>query len=167
MDNEKRLTGYNPQLHEAFLLAWFFHLRQTGDLDKVAHPSLHTLTTFLNHYANDVKLGFASDTKGIWFASWVRPLMNAGEFGLWIREDKRHSPTALKCLYESYNTCFQWYTTLIGISKQGHLKEIHEKMGYVQCADIPAVWSGNAVQVYYLTKDAYNERIIGKKQPTE
>lgn len=158
MDSEKRLTGYNPQLHEAFLLAWFFHLRQTGDINTTFFKDLHNITPFLNYFANGVKLGFAYDVKGLTFAVWYHPILDAAEFGLWIREDKRQSPSSLKCLYEAFDHVFDLFPVIMSVCKQGHLREIHEKIGFNVSADIPAAWDGNTIQIYYLTKEAYNER---------
>ena len=158
MDNEKRLTGYNPQLHEAFLLAWFFHLRQTGDLNTTFFKDLHNITAFLNYFAKGVTLGFAYDAKGISFAVWYHPILDAAEFGLWIREDKRQSPSSLKYLYEAFDHVFNLFPVVMSVCKQGHLREIHEKIGFAVSADIPAAWGGNPIQIYYLTKESYDER---------
>lgn len=158
MRNDKPLTLYNPAIHEGLLLAWFFELRKTGDLDKVAHTSLHTITSFLNFFAKDVKLGIATDRNGIWFAAWLQPYMDASIAGIWIREDKRHTPSALKAVYHFYNTAFEYVSVIVGISKQPHLKRIHEKLGYRYAGEIPQVWGGKPIQSYYLTKEAYYER---------
>ena len=154
----KQLVSYNIQQHEALAVAWFFHLRQTGDLDRVFFKDNHTITAFLNWCGNYAKLAFKSDAKGICFAAWIRPILNAAEFGLWIREDKRQSPSSLRCLYEAFDEIFDHYPVIMGVSKQQHLRDIHEKFGYKFGANIPNAWDGHAIQVYYLTKEAYYER---------
>lgn len=149
------LIPYNPAAHEQLLVHWFFNLKKTGDLDKVFFKDLHTLTAFLNYYANGVKLAFTVDKDGISLAAWVRPILDAGEFGLWIREDKRHSPSSLRSVYEAYDDLFKRFAVLMGVSKQQHLRKLHEKLGYEVSIEIPNAWDGEPVQIYHLTREAY------------
>ena len=157
-----QLILYVPQQHETLGVAWFFKLRQTGDLDKVCYTTLHTITNFLSYWANSVKLLFKADNDGIYFAAWAHPIMAAGEFGLWIREDKRHSSSTLKLVYEAYDKAFDVYPVLLGVSKQSDLRKIHEHLGYVFNAEVPNVWDGQPAQFYYLTKEAYYGRRSGR-----
>ena len=149
------LIPYNPAAHEQLLVHWFFHLKKTGDLDKVFFKNTHTLTGFLNYFAGNVKLGIAVDENGISFAAWVQPILDMGEFGMWIREDKRQSKSSLANVYEAYDAVFQQYSTIVGVSKQNNLRKVHEHLGYVFSTEIPNAWGGEPVQIYHLTKEAY------------
>ena len=156
------LRVYKWQTEEWLLLDWYNQLVGSGDMGVTFTPDMRHLSTFLTYFRGHATMGYGSDEKGMFFACWIEPFLAGGFFGLWIRSDKRHSLSALKLLREAYDEAFKMCTVLLGICKQEHLREIHEKLGYKRLASVPALWNGESVDIYALTKAEWEAKRIGK-----
>ena len=153
-----QLRVYDWRTEEYLLIDLYNQLITSGDMATTFAPDMRYLSTFLTFFRGGATMGYASDNNGIFFASWVQTFLAGGFFGVWIRKDKRHTVTALRLLTESYNECFKVYTVLLGICKQEHLREVHEKLGYKRLAEVPALWNGESVDIYAMTKDMWENR---------
>lgn len=167
MDKEKpkeHLRVYDWRTEEWLLIDWYHKLVTSGDMNTTMMSDMRYLSNFLLYFRPKVTLAYASDNNGIWFASWVEPFMAGAFFGLWIRQDKRHIPSAYRLLSEAYDEAFKVFTVLIGISCQEHLRDIHRKMGYSHLGTVPAIWDGNPADVYFMTREMWEAKNGRRRQ---
>jgi|SRR5581483_3193661 len=158
--NEKAplLRVYNWEIDEFLLVDWYNNLIMSGDHFKTFYRDLRHLSTFLDFFKPPRTLAIAVDDKGIWFAYWIDSMMSGAFFGLWVREDKRQAPSMLKCFREAINGSFLFASVLISITKQDHVCRQLEKLGFDYLGRVPALWDGENVDVYTLTKDDWEQR---------
>jgi hypothetical protein len=159
---EPKLKVYDWKSDEFMLIDWYAQLIQSGDMAVTFTPDMRYMSSFLGYFRGRATLGYSCDSRGIYFACWIEPFLSGAFFGIWIREPYRTRPVALKLTIEAYDAAFQTATVLIGICKQEHLRELHEKLGYQRLATIPALWSGDSVDAYAITKDMWLQRRRGK-----
>ena len=155
---ETDLKVYRWQTDEFLLIDWYSQLVQSGDMAVTFTPDMRYMSSFLAYFRGRCTLGYATDTRGIYFACWIEPFLSGAFFGIWIREAYRTVPSSLKLTVAAYDAAFQTATVLIGICKQDHLRELHEKLGYKRLATIPALWNGSDVDAYALTRDMWQQR---------
>jgi hypothetical protein len=160
--SEPQLRVYDWRSDEWLLLDWYNQLVGSGDMAVTFTPDMRYLSNFLTFFRGHVTMGYSADEKGIFFAVWIEPFLAGAFFGLWIRSDKRHTLSALRLTKEAYTEAFKMCTVLIGLCKQEHLREIHEKLGYKRLATIPALWNGEAVDVYAITREQWNAKMGAK-----
>ncbi len=110
------LHPYDWRGEEWLLLDWYHRLITSGDMVTTMTADMKHLSNFLMYFRTKVTLAYSADNDGIWFASWVEPIMSGAFFGAWIRKDKRQSPTALKLLTQVYDEAFKVFVVLIGLS---------------------------------------------------
>lgn len=152
---EYLLRVYRWQTEEYMLIDWYNKLVSTGEMYTTFGADMRHMSTFLTFFRARVTMGYANDEKGIYFACWVEPFLSGGFFGVWIREDKRHTITALKLIKEAYTEAFKMCTVLIGICKQPYLAKVHAQLGYKKMGTVPALWNGEDTDVYTITKDSW------------
>jgi len=160
------LNVYQWQESEYMLIDWYAALVQSGDMAVTFTPAMRWMGEFLMYWRR-VALLYACDKGGIYFAFWLEPILSGAFCGVWIAQRKRQSPNVYKLLQECYDRAFKAFTVLIGLSKQEHLQEIHEKLGYTHHISVPALWYGDAVDLYTLTRadwEKRNERRHANKQ---
>ena len=152
------LTVYDWRSDEWLLVDWYAQLIKSGDMAVTFTPDMRYMGNFLAWFRAPRTLAISNDNSGVFFAFWLESFLSGAFCGLWVREDKRQSPTAMKLIIEAYNSAFQVYTVLMGICKQEHLRDVHLKLGYTKKTTIPALWNGDAVDFYAITKDDWEKR---------
>ena len=160
---ETELKVYNWQTDEFLLIDWYAQLVQSGDMSVTFTPDMRYMSNFLGYFRGRSTLGYSCDSRGIYFACWLEPFLSGAFFGIWIRESHRTTSAALRLTIEAYNEAFKFATVLIGICKQEHLRELHKKLGYTHTTSIPALWNGEAVDVYAITRDQWEQRRHAKE----
>ena len=151
------LRVYDWRVDEYMAVDWYSKLVQSGDMAVTFTPDMRYLGNFLAYWRRAV-LAYASDESGVFFACWVEPIMSGSFFGAWVREDKRHTVTALKLLTYAYDEAFKTSTVLIGLCKQEHLQDLHRKLGYKRACVVPGLWNGEDVDVYVMTRAMWEAR---------
>ena len=151
---------YQPSReHDLVVSAWWARLVAGPDAERTFTPSVtDTLSAFLGFFQQPKHLVFKLDTVGIWFAAWLEPVMSGAYFGLWIREDRRHSKLALVAFEESLSIAFTIFPVLIGVTRQPDLIDGHKRLGYTLLGQIPYLWDDTDVYIMFITKDAFNSR---------
>ena len=151
--NDLRL--YNWEREEFLLVEWYNQLVTSGDHFITFSSDMRHLSTFLTTFKNQA-LVYAVDNLGMWFACWFEPIMSGAYFGTWVRKDKRHGTAWYGRFKAAIDAAFQRLTVLIALTKQEAVAEQLERIGAVHGMRIPALWDGEAVDVYTLTRDQWN-----------
>lgn len=158
------LTVYNYAEHEHLAIQWFKVLNESGDMNTTFATDMKSLTNFLTFMRSNGTLAFSSDEKGMWFTIWFSKYMDGAFWGVWVREDRRHGATYFKMIASALNEAFKYFTVIIGECKQERLHDMHLKLGFKYCGAIPFVWNGENVNYYALTKEAWENRKLRKRE---
>lgn len=165
MDAKKEVAPFSLQLSkyewtrdEYLLVDWYNALVSSGEHYQTFSPELRYLSEFLNFFKPPRILVYSADKGGIFYAFWLEPAMSGAYFGVWIRKDKRTRPSSLELLKRSFNASFEGCTVLIAVTKQEDLDSTLRRLGCKHACRIPALWDGDAADVYYLTKDIWEQR---------
>ena len=152
---------------DLLMARWWLRMRDDGDLEKTFLASAHTLGGFMALWA-DVKLMLELDDEGITVAMWVQHFMHAGHLGLWVRSDKRHHLGTVRAVMRMYRYVFSTgLSAIIGVTKQEHLLEEHERLGYKVLGRIPKLWdTENDGWVVVLAASDFYAR-WGEAEPTQ
>jgi hypothetical protein len=161
---KEELYPYDYTTQEWLLVAWYQELVESGDMYVTFASDMRYLSNFLQFFRGRVTLGYSADERGIWFALWVEPMMSGAYWGVWIRKDKRHTVSAFKALAFGIDEALKYFTCIIGICKQEHLRDIHLKLGFKKLGVIPALWDGEDVDAYVLTRDGWTNRKEQRQQ---
>ena len=150
---------YDWQKDEPLLVNWYSEMLTSGEHYQTFTPELRYLSTFLEFFKHpNRRLIYAADKGGIWFAFWIESHMSGAFFGLWGRADRRASLTMLKNLQACFYLAFKAVTVLIAVTKQPKLRTQLERLGAQYGMTIPALWDGDSVEVYTMTRDQWNKR---------
>lgn len=152
------LRVYNWQSDEFLLVDWYTKLVTSGDHYQTFGRDLRHLSTFLDYFKPPRIFVYAADRRGIYFAFWLESMLSGAAFGLWIREDARHKPSSLMLLKQCFHGAFKMATVLIAYTKQAHLRHPLERLGCDYLGRVPALWDGDAVEVYTLTRSDWEAR---------
>jgi hypothetical protein len=154
------MTLYDPSTHEPLLVAWFYELKQDDvEFRNLFAKPLRRLGPLLHWAEFQVKIMYELGDDGmIAMAAWVTPLMSAGEFGAWIRKDYRGSVSSVRFIRKCYKTCFETFPTLVGITKQPDLHELHLALGYRYLGEVEHLFDHEAARVYVLSREAFYGR---------
>lgn len=159
---------YEALKHEMLLLDWHLKLKaDPEEYDKIFADQNHTLTNLLNYASSSVILGFEMDKGGIWAACWLEPCLNSAWFSSWIRKEKRHTKSALKFINQAYARVLDKFPTILGLTSQPDLADLHIKLGYKFGCRIPGMFNGKDALLFVMTREsreARHERIRERRQ---
>lgn len=133
---------HNPN-EEIFLLRWWMHLQETGDIKKLIKPSSHSVDSFFHLFSYPTTLIYSLDKDGeINNAAWVSPddekaIKKTAYSGAWTREDTRGTKLQYKFIRTFYSLSFEFFDSLLGITWQKELLDLHIKLGYTVVGCIP------------------------------
>lgn len=154
---------YESLKHEMLLLDWHLKLKvEPEEYDKIFADQTHTLTDLLGWASTKVILAFEMDKEGVWAACWVEPCLNAAYFGSWIRKSKRHTKSALKFINEAYARVLDKFPTILGLTSQPNLADLHIKLGYVYGCRIPQMFNGKDALLFVMTRESREARKHGR-----
>ena len=147
---EARLTAYVVEEHEAKVIGLWVKMKENGDLDRVFHGSITTLTAFLWHFSHECGLVFQDDADGIWFAAWLKPTHpKVVELSVWVRGDRRHTRAALLAMETVCARALKLYSTVIGLSRT-ELLSMHQRLGYRHVGTIV-----DNLELFALTREGF------------
>lgn len=150
---ELYLPGTNG---DADLFKWYLQLVQTGDLQKIAGPSVWPIGGFMTQFTSpNASLFYAEDDKGWWAAAWASPFVGGANWGFWLREDKRGGCDGPDFLFEFQSVAFEYYAVLIAVTKQGAVVGKLEQLGYTVLGPVPYLFEGEPCYISYLTREDY------------
>lgn len=159
MASEEILRVYDWRHDEFMLIDWYNALVTSGDHYLTFSPDLRYMSNFLNFFKPPRTLAYALDSKGMTFAFWLEPALSGAFFGVWIRSDKRHAPSSMRLLQLAMDESFKAAAALMATTKQETVAAMLEKMGATHHSpDIPALWDGESVSLYSITKDKWERR---------
>lgn len=153
------MIAYDALKHEMLILQWHLNLKtDPEEYDKLFADSTHTLTSLLHWATSTVMLAFEMDKDGVWAACWVEPCLNAVWFGSWIRRDKRHTKSALKFINEAYARVLDKFPTILGLTSQPKLADLHIKLGYKFGCRVPGMFNGKDALIFIMTRESREAR---------
>ncbi len=150
--------------HMDLLLAQMYaRIVESGEIHMMfATP--HTLGSFIAMFVLPNNLIFDVDDDGITMAMWFEPMFSGAFVSVWIRPDRRQSPSAFKALIRGYDAGFQLYPILLGITKQKELLATHRKLGYILKCEIPGFFGGKTAYVVQLDRKRFYKRFKKVKE---
>jgi hypothetical protein len=155
---------YEADKHELLMLYWYLELRKDRtEFENLFAEPLRNLTSILSWAKNSVSIMFDNDDAGIRFAAWCAPYLSGAEFGAWSRHDVRGSKAHLRFMDQAYDKALSQYPTLIGLTKQPQLHNIHLKMGYEFKCEIPGLFDGAPALVYIMTAESRANRAEARR----
>ncbi len=144
---------YDPKLHETLLVAWHYSLQaDPEEHGQLFMEPLRNLTNLLGWAKDQVRLLISWDARGLTAAAWVEPLMAGAFFGTWLRKDYRDI-RGLAFIRQAHDKALEHFEPLIAVTKRPELYEILLRLGYQYVGEIPGLFDGGRVKVYYLTKE--------------
>lgn len=151
----------NPT-HDLLLVELWSRMANSGDLERVFTSDCFSLSGFLRAFQPPAVLLFVSDEEGIWFALWGEPVMTAGAFGFWIREDKRdpkpgETHLGLRPSYQAIDKMLDLWPVLFQVTKDPHIVELAQRLGAVYMGVVPHMFDGEPAHITYLTREAFRE----------
>lgn len=152
------MIKYDPKnpAHEMLALGWWLKLKE----DPIEFANLFSrefkfLTPFMFWCAHNATIVFDCDKDGLWACAWTVPDMDGAFFGAWFRHDRRHGKETYKFIMEAYRLAFERYPTLVGITKQQRLRDLHLKLGYEFRGELPSWFDGDTAFMYVLTRESF------------
>jgi hypothetical protein len=136
-----------------------------GELDLVFQSSATILSRFLDIFREN-ELAYTADDKGITVAVWGSPMFSGCMTGVYIRPDKRGSPSAYRAIIEALRMLFTRVKVVVGVTQQKHLLSVHDRLGYNVVGCIPGLWDGKDAWVITLTSEDLENAISRKHRPT-
>lgn len=157
---ELDLRMYQGTFDEDYLIAqWWDLLVSTGDIDVLVASSAHPLSGFLSLFKSPNVLAYTVRDNAIESAHWLEPVSTSQRavfLSSWcnskLRGTKRHA-TLMTTVYELIFAMQK--KTIIGITKQQTLLDLHRKMGYVILDAVPDLFDSEQGWVMYLTEDSF------------
>ena len=151
--------------HDIALADWWGQLKTSGDLDKLFSKDEQSMGRFMRDMRRPTDLVFQLDAGGrICRAAWFQPFTIGALTSIWLREDSRHSTSALKFVYEVLDHATRTWPVLVGITKQPDLLDAHRNLGYTISEPIPNAWDGEPAWFLTLTRAGFEEARHGRKQ---
>lgn len=142
------MDAYEPNFDgDLALLAWWLHLGETGDLERVFARGAQRLGMFMRQFDAPVELLYRKDEKGWAAAAWTWPLMDGCTFNLWVREDCRHSVSTLHFVREAMTRAFEKYPVVLFVTRNASVLEQAKAFGFKFLGDIPYFFDGESALV--------------------
>jgi hypothetical protein len=151
------MTAYEGK-YAPLLVQWWAEIAETPEFSKTVHSSAQALDAFICYFRHTAALMFEADDKGIWFAASTTPFYDGAMFDVWIRPDKRHTPSALKALSLAFELALGRYSNLFGMTQQRELHAIHLKLGYTYGGVLKENMDGKTQYIYQLTREGWANR---------
>lgn len=148
---------YEPSVSTDLILThWYAELRNSGDMDRIFGKDL-PLTEFFSIVMPPVTdLCFDLDERNqMWAACWFQRMMSGAFVGVWLRSDKRKSPSSLKFMIRAHEMAFVNVNILFATTRQPKLIEEHEKFGYSLVGKIPRLWGEEPGWLFSLSKEDF------------
>lgn len=163
---------YNHTANEdARLVAWWMHLQESGDIERVIAPDSQRLPDFFTLFKHPTALLYAISNKTLDFAAWFVPFSSTMQYrtaigSLWTHANIRGKRRAYQLTYLVYSLAFEFYSAIFGMTWQPALLDIHQKLGYNVVGCVPRLYDKEHVYFVHLTRENfYNSRFakIGGK----
>jgi hypothetical protein len=153
------LIEYDREKHEMLILKWYLDLNSNPtEFAKLLAKPLRNLTEILFWCARTVKLYFEIDVSGIWIATWFAPDLSGAFWGVWVREDKRHSKAMLAHVNESLELGLANFPVLMANTKQPRLRSEMERLGWVHQGEVPHLFDGDTSSIYWMDRGSRDGR---------
>jgi hypothetical protein len=151
------MTAYEGK-YAPLLVQWWAEMQKSDEFARAVHSSAQNLDAFICYFRHTASLMFEADDKGIWFAASSTPLYDGAMWDVWIRDDKRHTASALKAIELSYGLALERFPNLFGITQQRELHAIHLKLGYTYGGVLKENMDGKTQYIYQLTREGWASR---------
>lgn len=126
------------------LLAWWLHLGETGDLEKVFGRGVQRLGMFTRQFDPPTELLYAKDDKGWCAAAWTWPLMDGCTFSLWVREDIRQTRSAFAFIAEAFQRAFEKYPVVLFVTRSESVLRQAMRFGFKLLGEVPYFFDGES-----------------------
>jgi hypothetical protein len=145
----------NNNAHAMLLQQMWATMEQAGDIEAGFMSDNHIITQFFELFRPPTQTFISVDEAGIYFAAWFSPFLSAVWQGMWVREDKRQSPSVFKDWISVLNEIFTYVPTVLGLTKRADLLEPHKKLGYDISLVIPEIYEGQAGWLVQLHRNRF------------
>jgi len=155
---ELEICLYRGTVDEDILIAeWWDSL---GDeLPKLVTESAYSLSSFYSLFKSPNMMSYTVRDRKMESVHWAEPVSTSPHaifFSSWsskaLRGTKRHA-ILMATIYEILFSMDQ--KTILGITKQQELLELHSKLGYEIMGPVPHLFDGDEAWVMYLTKESF------------
>lgn len=157
------LAEYEPSIAGDYaLLAWLEEMRRDGELHQTLLTD-GTPSTFLNFFSRPtIYLVGAEENGTLWFTAWVEPTLDGrvAWFSSWCRPSVRGTPKHVRATGAAYSAFFEHYHTLLGMTKQRKLLDLHRKIGYIRMGEVVDGWDDSTVYYLKLTRSNFEQGTI-------
>jgi hypothetical protein len=158
------VISYNrSDKHDLLIAQWWGALRQVGEFDGVFSEDVQSLGAFMEFWRGSCVLVFDTDEQGMTVAMWFQPAMSGAFSGLWVRPDKRRSPSVFRQIELGYSSALCHWPVLIGVTKQEQLLKAHRKLGYDVLGRVPHLWNGDPAWIVILTREGFDAARSGRR----
>lgn len=154
---------YSQALAEDLLLLhWWIHLNEIGDINRLILPETRRLPAFLNIFKPPTAMVYSLDPAGeIDNAFWATPVDGISKHrsaycGVWCRSDTRGRRRQYDFTVFAYTFAFEFYDSLLGMTWQPDLLDIHQKLGYNIVGCIPHLYDEDFLYIVHLTRENFN-----------
>lgn len=150
------------QTEDLLMLRWWMHVSETGDITKFMLPEAQRLPAFLNVFKPPTALVYSLSTANeIISAFWATPVdvastHKAAYCGLWVHPGLRGKRYQYNFTHMAYTFAFEFYSTLLGMTWQPDLLDIHKKLGYNVVGCIPHLYDQDFLYIVHLTREAFD-----------
>ncbi len=159
---------YQATSDEDILIAeWWdrlVHDGQHGELVKLVASNAYSLSAFYGLFKPPNMLAYTVRDEQMESAHWVEPVstsQHAVFFSSWSSKELRGTKKQATLMTTIYTMLFAMgKKTLLGITKQEDLLEVHKMMGYVILDPVPHLFDDDKAWIMYLTKTGFeNSRL--------
>jgi hypothetical protein len=138
------LTAYDASFDgDLALLAWWIHLGETGDLDRVFARDAHRLGMFLRQFEPPVDLVYVKDERGWAAVAWTWPLLSGCTFNLWVREDVRHHQASLQFVHAALTRAFERFPVVLFVTRSEAVRRQARYFGFQLSLNVPYLFDGD------------------------
>lgn len=164
---ELNVKFYNKTFDEDLLLLnWWIYLNEIGDISKIFPDDSHRLGAFMEFFSTPTVLMYSLNPQNkIEFTFWLKDqsATNKTTFvGIWFSPEIRGTRHQLKLASLVYNLTFEFYESILGLTWQINLLQMHMKMGYKVVGNIPNFMGHEQTWLVRLTKGDFCKSQVTK-----
>ena len=141
---------YFPREHLIGVLKWWESLKSSGELEKVFHSSLHSLSDFIAHFQKIPLLWTTRNGSEFEGCVWWDLLADKPCVGVWVRT--RHLPGLMRSVIKLLRELATVFGGILLMTTQSEVEVLCGKLGAEKVGVIPKLSDQHDVSVYFLPR---------------
>lgn len=151
------------------LLSWYRYLVESGEFKGLFMESMNSPHAILNYFARNGRMIMHLDLdRRIQCAAWIEPFSTtAAYFGLWLHPNERKTKKGYQFNDIVHQRAMNAFELLLTLARNPKIIKVMKHYGYDYKCMIPKAFDGEDVHLLVLTREAFENRPIKRRQVQE